>query len=178
MKQKHLDFVLRDDDYRKIVFRFYPRSSHMHSFDENPPKSLDNVYKVYYSWGILQYWKDDNGAYEPAERLFYMYCDECSALEYLEYVIRKILRYKKRRTQALSFGQPGSMWTITYHPHIVWDDDDNRKIDATNGVLVFEVFDNWTNQGYRFDLEVNEALAFCDYLHKVNQHMFENGEPI
>ena len=177
VKKRHLDFVIREDDYRKIVFRFYPKLSHMHSFDENPPKSLNEVYKVYYAWCILQYWKTDDG-WRGGERVFYMFCDECSALEYLEEVIRHMIRYKRRKMQALSFGQPGSMWIIRFHPHDVWDENDKRKIDPTNGVFMFEVFDNWTHIGYQFDMELSEALSFCDYLHGVNQHMLENGEAI
>ena len=179
MKKAMLDFVLRDDSSRKIVFRFYPKASHMHSFDDKPPMSLQDVYKVYYSWGIVQAWKHENGSRTGYQRIFYMSCDECSVLEYLEYAIRNIIRYKKRRTSLLSLGQPGSMWTIMYYPHRVQDEDTGEwHIDPTNGVLAFEVFDNWTNLGYKFDLELSEALDFCDYLHDVNQHMLENGEPI
>ena len=181
MKQKHLDFVIYEDDDEKVVFRFYPRQSHMHSFTESPPKSLEDVYKVYYSWGILRYQKREDGTLEQAERVFYMYCDECSALEHLEYVIRHTLRYRKRRTQALSFGCPGSTWTILYYPIMDWnwenEEDDKHEI-LDQSLITCEVFNNYSNLGYRFYMNRSTAFAFCDYLHAINQYMLENSEPI
>lgn len=49
MKRK-IDFILRNDEgFYKDIFRFYPRSTFVHSFNDNPPKNWDEVYKVYYS---------------------------------------------------------------------------------------------------------------------------------
>ena len=49
-----MDFILNKNKYSCIKFRLYPRLSHMHSFDDEPPKDLEGVYKVYYSWCILE----------------------------------------------------------------------------------------------------------------------------
>ena len=53
MKNK-LDFIIDEDSqiYRTI-FRIYPKSTTIHSFDENPPKTWKEVYKVYYSFAII-----------------------------------------------------------------------------------------------------------------------------
>ena len=179
MKKRHMDFVLSEDEYDKTVFRFYPKASHMHGFDENPPASLDDVYKVYYSWGVIQYSKLDDGSWDSGNRIFFMDWDECSALEYLGHVIRRVLRYKKRVIQIRSMGQPGSEWTITFRPEWVWDDENlELRLDTSRGTLIFEVFDNFTNLGYRFRLDTDRATKFTEYLDNVNQHMLENGEPI
>lgn len=39
-----MDFILNKNKYSCIKFRFYPRLSHMHSFDDEPPKDLEGVY--------------------------------------------------------------------------------------------------------------------------------------
>ena len=136
----------------------------MHSFNENPPKSFDDVYKVYYSWRITRGEKDEFGRNANQHSVFSMPVDECSALEHLEYDINDMLEQKKKKIDVFSFGQPGSMWTIIYHPHRIFSDDGEEIIDEENGVLLFQVFDNYTNAGYRFDLEVKEAKALSKLL--------------
>lgn len=37
----------------------------------------------------------------------------------------------------------------------------------------FSVFNNWTNQGYRFSFDKDTTLLFCDWLNKVNEYLFE-----
>ena len=64
--KKHFDFVLNDDPgFDKTIFRFYPRSSRVHSLYNTPPKDWEEVYKVYYSWSIIkqyyEYFDDDSG---------------------------------------------------------------------------------------------------------------------
>ena len=61
MKRK-FDFVLYNNRglYRDVI-RFYPRSSHVHSFNDDPPTNWEEVYKVYYSWAIIrQYYKSND----------------------------------------------------------------------------------------------------------------------
>lgn len=49
--KKKFDFVLDDDPgINRTILRFYPRHTHVHSFNDDPPKSWEEVYKVYYSW--------------------------------------------------------------------------------------------------------------------------------
>ena len=59
-KKRKIDFVLRESDTSKLIFRFYPRRSSCHSFGDEPPKDWNDVYKVYYSYSIIQVYKEDN----------------------------------------------------------------------------------------------------------------------
>lgn len=153
-----MDFLLEKDDFKDLVFRFYPRQSYMHSFDGDPPKTFDDVYKIYYAWGVI--WKyGENGEFN--HRVFYMPCDECSALGYLSNAIRECIETKEDQTVFTS-GLPGSDWYI----------------DVINKYLEFKVFDNLECSGVIFTLPFDQALEFADFLDKVNQHMLENGEPI
>lgn len=60
MKQK-IDFVLKNaEGFYRDVFRFYPKRTHVHSFDHNLPKSWEEVYKVYYTCGIIRQYYNSN----------------------------------------------------------------------------------------------------------------------
>ena len=41
--KKKLDFILEQDEDERLVFRFHPRSSHCHSFNETPPKTWEEL---------------------------------------------------------------------------------------------------------------------------------------
>lgn len=171
-KEKRLDFILAHNDWRcvesDLIFRFYPKSSHMHGFDEDkPPASLSEIYKVYYSWAIIRRHKD-----EPAEVLFRIGCDECSALTDLGESIRYVLAHNSRSC-IYSPGQEGSIWEIEFQRG-----RRRPKWDYSPDVIQFSVFSNWTNKGYRFRMTDERAKKFADFLDRVNQHMLENAEGI
>lgn len=171
-KERRLDFVLANNTLRyeegDIVFRFYPKSSHMHGFEEDkPPASLSEVYKVYYSWAIIHKFKN-----APAEILFCIHCDECSALTDLSESIRYVLD-RKTRACLMSPGQEGSIWELEFDKGLK-----RPKWAYRPDKIQFSVWSNLTSKGYRFWLTVDKAKAFAEYLDRVNQHMLENAEPI
>ena len=180
-KIRHLDFMIREDEDLRIKFRFYPRSSHMHSFDENPPKTFKEVYKVYYAWCIMvshKYsWEEE---WDPYERVFNMYCDECSALEYLRYSIQEVIAGAKDTDTVMTMGQPGSDWELSYRRGSSWPDYETGDIhhDPEKDRLHVNVWNNWTECGYRFSMSVDKAKGFVKYLDDINQYMLEHGEPI
>ena len=142
-------------DY-KIDFVFSPTRSHLHSFNENPPKDWNEVYKVYYSWQIVEVFEG-----EP-EVLFNMEVDECSCLTDLAYYIRDILYYNAKHHTIRSLGQPGSEWIIK----------------ADGSIIHFEIWQDPSNQGYRFWLTRDRAEEFAKFLDQINKYMLEHGEPI
>lgn len=172
-KLECINFMISEDEDRKAMFRFYPENSHMHSHGEEPPKSLYDVYKVYYSWGIFTSFGDDE--YEES---FYMDCDECSALEYLGDEILEVISGATDSLTSRSIGQPGSIWNITYHRGFTFGDYGEPIPDPARDRLTYEVWDNWSDKGYRFSMSVEKSKEFVEYLKKVNEHMLENGEPV
>ena len=76
-KKRKIDFVLEESDTAKLIFRFYPRRSSCHSFGDEPPKDWNDVYKVYYSYSIIQVYKEDNWH----KTLCNCHCDECSIID-------------------------------------------------------------------------------------------------
>ena len=167
MKRK-FDFILNKNKFHQDIFRFYPRLSSVHSFNDAPPKSWDEVYKVYYYWAIIRRHFDDNGKIESesSQILFQMHCDECSRIPELSESIKYVMETGETFNYP-TFGQPAGDWYIA------------REESWRNGYkYVFRVFDNWTNVGYQFELNKAEALKFCDYLDAINDYALQHGKGI
>mgnify|MGYP003571243834 CR=1 FL=1 len=173
MKQDRMVFNLKHRDPNPDVWRkypydlnfvFYPKESHMHGFRDEPPKTFEEVYKVYYSWSI-----EEVTDAHPGEEVIHMRCDECSAVLDLALLIRHCLQ-NEEDGECLSCGQEGSIWELKYYrknPPLTYKDN-----------ICFSVWSNYTYKGYRFWLDVDEANEFAQFIDDVNNHMLENGEPI
>ena len=140
----NFDFILAEEraNDERLIFRFNPDKSRCHSFNDDPPKTWKEVYKVYYTWSIFKEWND--GDRIP---IFYI-DDECSVLTELAYHIRVAIENNKTITTIASFGQPGSEWTLEL---------------IKGGYMKFTVFENVFDKGCRFWLKKDKALKFADY---------------
>ena len=156
-RARNLDFVLVDGVrwVPRVIFRFYPCHSHMHSFDENLPKSYEDVYKVYYCWAVLERQVDDKG--DPignSNRIFGMDCDECSAITELGGAIKEIAMNNPEdcsEQTLMSLGQPGSIWEIKRISNGEWID--GVWVDDTkSGKIQISVWNNHSQLGYCFIL--------------------------
>ena len=175
MKRK-LDFVIYESDTYRMTFRFYPKKSHCHSFNDEPPKTWLDVYKVYYSWAILKQWKNENGDIEKTIVLFTAHCDECSVIDEISarcnLLSRRIEQVKRKNgdedykikvlnRECYPMGM-GISWII-------------RK--TRNKSYIFEVW-NFSNNGFRFELPHKRIKEFGEYLLMCCNYMLEHGEPI
>lgn len=70
-----------------------------------------------------------------------------------------------------TFGLPAGEWRIEKH-----EGDDCTCTHYED--YHFQVFNNFTNQGFRFVLDKNKTLKFCDWLDMINQYTLEHGEGI
>ena len=182
----NFDFVLFENKNEKIVFSFIPAKSHMHSFNDKPAKDYYGVYKVYYCWNIKRFIKENEGWVED-RILFDMNCDECSAIYGLEESIDFVLKKKKLITRS-SPGQPGSLWEIEYNNGYTFKNykDDFESDDEAEYLelykeepwLIFTVFNNCSNLGYRFVLSVEKAKEFALFISQINKYMLDHSEPI
>lgn len=158
MKNK-LDFIIDEDSqiYRTI-FRIYPKSTTIHSFDENPPKTWKEVYKVYYSFAIIIQYLDDDNKVESSIKLFEMRCDECSNIPNLS----DIIKYAIEKNEIFDYptcGQPAGDWYI----------------DPTNeNYIKFMVFDNFQGNGFRFLLSKERTNEFIEWLNEANEYLFKH----
>lgn len=156
--KKKMDFILVYNAYYKDILRFYPRETRVHGFADKPPKSWDAVYKVYYSWSIFRQYDDNK------KLLFDIHCDECSMIPSLSTIIKEVIKTGKTFNYP-TLGQPAVDWIISKR---------NKKYQYYD----YQVYNNWTNQGYRFTLNKKKTVEFCDWLDKINQYALKNGRGI
>lgn len=168
-KKRKLDFVLYEDKDMKMIFRFYPRQSHCHSFNDDPPSNWDEVYKVYYAYSIILQCKEDN----CSKVVFDSGLDECSIIDEVAARIIYILQGKEYvnieddEIQLLD----SEIFLCGYG--VSWKINSCRK----PGNYEFNLW-NWRNCGYRFWLDDNRAAEFGNFLHECCEYMLEHGEPI
>ena len=173
MKKKHrIDFTLYEDDYSKIIFRFFPQQSHCHSFGDIPPTRWEEVYKVYYYYEIIKKYTD-----EDRERiiLWRSGCDECSIISEVAYRIPLIIEGKKK----IEVEYGNAKYTIKlFNEMQPFGDGVFWKIDKSNKDRY--QFSMWNSDeiGYRFYLNKDKTQKFGEYLKECGEYMLAHGDPI
>lgn len=165
--KKRIDYIFNEEENERKIFRFYPRQSHVHGFGEECPQSWDEVYKVYYSWKIIHQFRDNKNSEWESDTVFEMSFDECSALGEIPY-----------KTKSLKFGEEtffgamgyGADWIIHYY-------EGDRRF-SPKPYYNFIVWNNFTNQGYKFNLSQEESQQFLKYIDYVEEYMLKHSEPI
>ena len=163
-----IDFMLEENEDRKLLFSFFPEESAMHGFADKAPKKFSEVYKVYYSWAIRQ---ADNESFtgEPVwgkyEDVFAMHVDECSALLGIEDLLHDAAEEKPKELRVMSIGQPGSEWVVTY-----------RNVEGYERFTI-HVWNNYTDKGFRFSLPPLKFREFARYIRGINEYMLAHSVP-
>lgn len=177
--KKYIDFVLEENMFYTKIFRFYPRKSSCHSFNENSPKTWQEVYKVYCHYSIFKRWKNDNSI----EWLFRSECDEGSMIlevatriEYISLGKKEVVikdKFGKNHTIKLleneihSFGD-GVSWTINEYSS--WFNPQS---------LIYEiVLWNSNKIGFKFSITQDRLKEFGKYLNDCCEYMLKHGVPI
>lgn len=170
-KKRKIDFVLRESDTSKLIFRFYPRQSSCHSFGDEPPKDWSDVYKVYYSYSIIRVYKEDNWY----KTLFNCRCDECSIID--EIAERcKLLAEGKTVFKGEHNGEEYTIKLLNNEVH-PFGMGTSWMISRRNNIYEFRLFD-WDDIGYRFCLKKDKLKAFGEYLSECCEYMLAHGDPI
>jgi hypothetical protein len=172
-KVRKLDFILSDNEYETVVFRFRPRQSSCHSFGDKPPKSWNEVYKVYYSYSIIKKYKDDR----KHRTLFDCGCDECSVID--EVAARCLYLASGQPSVEVKYSNTDETITIQLLNNEIrpigygvnWD------IKFQYDVYWITLFD-WDGTGYRFHVNKEQLKAFGDYLNRCCEYMLAHGDPI
>lgn len=180
MKQK-IDFIIYDEKDERLVFRFYPRRSHCHSFNENPPQSWNEVFKVYYAYSILKQWKDENGGIESTEVMYKDPCDECSVIDTISECCEKLSNGITEETRHLKvhdkdYERPVYYCNTEYYP---LGDGTSWLIHPSNKQSMFKI-EVWSDddKGYRFYLSKEKLKEFGEYLNMCCEYMLKHGESI
>lgn len=186
-KKRKIDYIIEQSDDRRLIFRFYPRHSSCHSFDDEPPKSWSEVYKVYYSYAVIKQWKFNPEDQWESDIIFYEHCDECSEIyevgQRCLLLADEIEVFKRKDgkeiplldNQILPFGM-GVDWTISKHSWTDFGCDDGEE-DIVYTYYEFMLFD-YSNRGCRFDINQENIKAFGEYLLGCCEYMLAHGDPI
>ncbi len=172
-KKQKIDFLLKETEYEELIFRFRPRRSSCHSFNDKPPKSWKEVYKVYYAYSIIRRSKDDN----YVETVFDCHCDECSIID--EVGMRaKHISEGKRVVEISCKDETYVVKLLNQEVHpigygVSWSI--NRCHDKNKFEVVLW---GWDNQGFRFYLDKEKLGKFGDYLLECCEYMLAHGCPI
>ena len=169
-KKRNIDFVLYEGEDEILTFRFYPRQSSCHSFDDSLPSKWEDVYKVYYSYSIFK--RDKNDGFINV--LFEVNCDECSVID--EVAARIALIVDGKRSVTLDNGRFIELLNNEVQPMgdgVSWEIKECRTPNEYEVVMW-----DFDNTGYRFTLEKNELKAFGEYLNECCEYMLAHGDPI
>ena len=164
--EKTIDYKINEE----LTFRFYPEKSSCHGFDEEPPKTWEEVYKVYYWYDILE-----TSRYAICPKVvFDSKCDECSILDEISGMCEDL--FNDIETFEDEYGEKfplldekfnaigGSSWSIhkyITHSFNYYDEEDFEK--ETTETYEFNVF-NYQNIGYRFILGKEQLKTFGEKL--------------
>lgn len=200
-KKRKIDFIISKDNYRRLIFRFYPRRSSCHSFNDETPKNWNEVYKVYYSYAIIQQYKFESEDQWKSVVVFREDCDECSIIDEVGYRCLLLAdgvevyeredgeKFELLNQNILPFGM-GTDWTISKHTCTYDDIDENDLQNCANMAEIMEhmkeirevyytfMLFNYDNKGYKFTLEDKDIKAFGEYLLECCDYMLAHGDPI
>ena len=70
------EFTLYEDEWERRAIRFYPKTTHVHGFGDEPPTKWERVYKAYLSFAVLHFNKETGKAHVAYDARW----DECSGL--------------------------------------------------------------------------------------------------
>ena len=182
-KRRKIDFANHDNNDERLIFRFYPRQSHCHGFGSEPPKSWNDVYKVYYAYSVIRQFKDD-GKCEGSDIVFATGCDECSVIDEVAEYCARISNGEKSVCVKRPDGEEVNMELLdneifTFAYGVDWKITDTgvQHRETLEPLYMIEMFDHM-DVGYRFRLYESELAEFGKYLRYCCEYMLEHGEPI
>lgn len=193
-KISNIDFILREDPRRKLIFRFLPQQSSCHSFDDKPPTKPEEIYKVYFAYEIIDRWRWDEKADWKSEKVFEQPCDECSVIDEVSFVCSLLAEGKEvferedggvlplLNDTMMPMGM-GTDWTILKRLIPVWNDNENWDWENEEENITYEAYYtfmlfNCGGKGYRFELKEDKMKAFGEYLNECCEYMLAHGDPI
>lgn len=162
-KVSQISFILKEDKLSKLIFRFLPQLSSCHSFDNNPPKSWQEVYKVYYAYEIVEQWFDEGQNNEDV--WFSTSFDECSVIDAVAKLIGQ-LGWSSFCSKTFTPCGDGVQWKLQ-----------KRRYQGKELGIKFELWKR-NNVGYRIFLPEEQCIAFAKFLNDCCEYMLAHGEPI
>lgn len=186
-----------EDNFERLLFRFYPQRSRVHSHTDEPPKSREEIYKTYYYWKIIRQRKLGKEYGVGSEVMFDPHVDEDSIIGYMADILEKVYQGiyseewtdqhgEKRVSNYLNevladFGY-GVDWEIHMHEFTETLDDNGEWMEDEGKWYQKRCFTimvwNFEGVGFRFCLDDEQLPAFAKFLRKCDDYAFAHGEGI
>lgn len=154
-EKEKLRHKLNDEFY--ITFR--PEDTNIHSFDNNPPKTWNDVYKVYYSYKIEEVWSFEDEY--SCETVLDTGFDECSCMPYLAEVLEHFDDEAKNNILKVRPFGDGVDWEIERF-YLEYQKMNYYTFKLFNGSI-----------GCRFTLSEKELYDFIVWLKYINEYAFK-----
>lgn len=160
------------DLFNTYTFAFYPQESSCHSFGEEPPKSWEDVYKVYFQYEIT---RDALNIDEPGI-VFRSYHDENSVMKTVAKALKAISNHEKDYSKYIGkdyFAFGGVSWRIDEVPIKKYNHYRTTKVHRYRITMT-----NDANEKFEFVNDILELGRFADFLDKCCEYMLAHGEPM
>lgn len=161
--------MIDENDIERRIFRFYPRRSHCHGFDDKPPKTWKGVYKVYYTYAIIYQSKYDDEDTEWDSMIIYdCASDECSCLGSVGKDCVNIAAGKKK------IGRN----KLSYGLDIKWEIEKKVSVEPNIESCYEFTLSNYFGQAGRFCINQSQMYDFGQYLMNCCEYMLAHSEGI
>ena len=156
--RKFFEFVISDDEFERRVMRFYPKTTHVHGFGDEPPKTWDEVYKTYLSFAVLYFDKE----YKKATVEYSARWDECSGLNELVNWIENKEKFDEPFMHLRVFGDATQWIIIPFGPDRV----------------VFTLYPIYQGSGCTFFLDNEQLSEFAEVINTYLEHSLKHSQGI
>lgn len=179
-KLKDFEFIIKENEFKKVVIVFDSNGSHVHGFGDEPPITWEGVYKVYMQWRIDEHssfvkgvgWTDE---YVSCKTIYDEPCDENSGLDQLIYYLKTDEIELDKYHDVRSFGNDTHY--LICKRDVTWNPEEYDDVETEYAYTIF-VYDSYNGYGYRFVLEDNKAKELAMTIESFYEYMLQNSQGI
>lgn len=166
MKKSKIDYIISKDGSDKLIFRFDLEGSRVHGFHDEPPKTWAAVYKVYFSYSIIETYDIGDGL--EYEVVYEESFDECSCLDQVSYQLKELAVSKEvgKKYYLRPFGNG------THYELELFKNYNNKKY------CTITMIQNGRGKAYRFTLSQKRLMSFAKAIDLFLEKALENSEGI
>lgn len=191
MNLTRFDFVLSEDEFSRIVFKFFPNESRCHLFDMGRPKTHNNIYKTYFNYRIYFETNYESSDFDP-KVIWDCECDECSVIDQVAYVCQQIsdgvFSIEAQKGSIKRKSDLGNISIEHFSDGIIWtikkvESSRRRELWGQNMIEYYWRYEilmrrSFDGAAFVFELSRDRLRVFGDYLEFCFNYMLEHGEPI
>lgn len=152
------EFTLYEDEWERRAIRFYPKTTHVHGFGDEPPTKWERVYKAYLSFAVLHFNKETGKAHVAYDARW----DECSGLNDLAYWLE----------------HPGANTEPVFHMRVLGDATQWIVMPWGDDCKLVTMYPLHTGKSYVFWLENEKIQEFVKVINEYLEYSLAHSEGI